>query len=258
MDRAQYPMPLPIDHGCFPTGCTSPQHEDQTASPGIQHFDDPIGELLPPLLPMAVGLMSPHREHGIQQQDALIRPMGEVAMLRNRHTERRVQLLVDVLQRRRNPDPTTDGKAQPVGLTGAVVGVLAQDDDANSIEGCVLKCVEDLGSRGKHPVLCLLLEQKRPQCSHVWLLELVFELSEPRRIEPNGALIRHVGRLTEPALARFAVIGLMDGWRKRSHWTRRPIGGGCRRIDGSRIGPIECRMVGVSRALPELSLDSPR
>ena len=44
------------------------------------------------------------------------------------------QLLVHVHQGRRSRDPFLDGEAEPVGLSGAVVGILAKDDDLGLLD----------------------------------------------------------------------------------------------------------------------------
>ena len=59
-----------------------------------------------------------------------------------------LELLVDVLQGRGDGDTLLHGKGQPVGLTGAVIGVLAQDDDLHLVIVGEAEGVEQVLPRG--------------------------------------------------------------------------------------------------------------
>ena len=124
----------------------SPQQEDHFLALLVDDRDDLVGELLPAALGVRVGLAVLDREGGVEQEDALLRPLAEVAVLGHRELDLLVaaQVLVDVLERGRRRHWLEHAEAEPVRLAGLVVGILPDDDDLDGGDGRHLEGVEDV------------------------------------------------------------------------------------------------------------------
>jgi len=81
-----------------------------------------------------------------------MRPMLERAVDRGRATQVGGQLLVDVDQGRWRGHTAADRKAEPVGLTWAVVGILAQDHRLHRRVRCHVQGGKNLRIRWIHGV----------------------------------------------------------------------------------------------------------
>ena len=86
-----------------------------------------IGEGLPPVLLVRARSTTANGECGVEQQHALACPWFEIAVVGDRVAEVRVQLGVDVHQRRWHTHPVPYRETQAVRLVGAVVRVLAEE-----------------------------------------------------------------------------------------------------------------------------------
>ena len=95
--------------------------------------------------------------------------MTEIAVSRNRSTKILVKLLEDVPQGRGRSGRLLHGEAQPMSLPIPVVGILPEDDNTNRVEGCGVKCIEDLGSGWKDAMSSLFLDEKGLEFSHIGL-----------------------------------------------------------------------------------------
>lgn len=91
---------------------------------------------------MAIRLVRSYGKTGIQKQHATIRPRCEKTAVVGWGRECGVVFLqggVDVFERRRGGRRRADGEAEPVGLVEVVVGVLAEDDGFDGVEGRVAR-----------------------------------------------------------------------------------------------------------------------
>ena len=79
---------------------TSPKNKHDGLAFLVNAANHRIGEFLPALASMRTGLVSPHRQHGVQQQDTSVRPGRQVAVVGNRAAQIVVQFVKDVHQRR--------------------------------------------------------------------------------------------------------------------------------------------------------------
>ena len=68
-----------------------------------------------------------HRESGVEEQDTLVRPVLERAVIGDRAAQIAGELFVDVHQRRWRLDSGAHREAKAVCLARPVIGVLAQD-----------------------------------------------------------------------------------------------------------------------------------
>src|SRR4029450_9560203 len=123
-------MPVLVDERRLLLRVAAPQHEDDRFRPGIDDADDGVGEPLPAAVPMRGGAAHFDRQYAVQQQHALRRPMLEEAMPRWADAEVALQLLEDVDEARRRADIGRHREAEAMRLALAMVGILAEDDDA--------------------------------------------------------------------------------------------------------------------------------
>jgi len=119
----------------------APSQEHDAIRPDLGHsVDDLLRQQLPALARMRVCFTPADSEAGIEQQDATICPWCEEATLVGRWLVFGVvdlECLVDVLEGWWCWCGWANGEAEAVGLVGAVVGVLACDDDFDSVKGRV-------------------------------------------------------------------------------------------------------------------------
>ena len=75
MGSFQDPMFWIVQHSLLRLGRPPPQNEHNGAVLFVQDPDRRIRELLPSNIPMGISLMGSHSKNGIQQHNALIRPL---------------------------------------------------------------------------------------------------------------------------------------------------------------------------------------
>src|SRR5207302_961335 len=102
-----------------------------------------IRKYLPALVAMRVGLMGADGEHGVEQQDTLVRPGNEAAARRRGDVHVDHELLEDVDERRWRPYTRRHRKRQSMGLALVVVRILSQDDDADRNKRGVLQSIKN-------------------------------------------------------------------------------------------------------------------
>lgn len=144
MHARQYTMRLALGHArgldLLPRGRAPGQEHDALRAPLADDLEHLGREALPALVLVAVRLVGAHRQHGVEQQDAAVGPGRQQAAPVRRRREGRVvdlQGLVDVDQGRRRGRRRAHGEREAVGLVQVVVGVLAEDDDFDGVEGGV-------------------------------------------------------------------------------------------------------------------------
>ena len=180
---------------------TAPEQKHQPLTLTIQMFDGLVGKLLPTLLLVGGSLAGFHGKHRIEQQNALLCPMGQVAMGRYLDSQIPMDFLVDIDQRRRGFDPTLHGKTQAMGLVRAVVRILPQDHHLHLVEGGQVEGVEDIRARREHGFSGpLFARQESPQPGHVILFELSGQMLLPAGLQLHvlGTALSH-GATTCPA-----------------------------------------------------------
>ena len=95
---------IAVDQFALLLGMTAPEQKHQPLTLTIQMFDGLVGKLLPTLLLVGGSLAGFHGKHRIEQQHALLCPMGQVAMGRYLDSQIPMDFLVDIDQRRRGFD----------------------------------------------------------------------------------------------------------------------------------------------------------
>lgn len=104
-----------------------------------------VGEGFPAFALMTARHSGLDGECSVEQEDALVGPMGEIALpsVKRAAGVFELQFLVDIDQRRRWLNALLHRKTQTVGLARAVVGILSEDDHFHLVERRAIECLED-------------------------------------------------------------------------------------------------------------------
>ena len=112
----------------------APQKEYNTLLIGIQLIDDFVGEFLPSLFSMTVGLPSANGQHGIDKQYTLLGPTFEISIFRCFNDNVLNGLPEYILQGGWRTDTWLDRKRQPVPLTGSMIRILSNNDNFHLVK----------------------------------------------------------------------------------------------------------------------------
>ena len=137
-----------------------------------------------------------------------------------------VNFLEDINQRRRRGYVRAYGEAQAVGLAGAVVGVLAEDNHAHLIQRCTVQGVEAMVAGGEQGFSGLFLRrQEVSQLLHVGLAEFVTKVLSPAPVRLELAC-QYLHRLHGSALVflRFGLVFRAHGREQDDVANRRGVG----------------------------------
>ena len=106
MRRFQHQVFAAIDEHFLLASEAAPEHKNQAFPLIGQAADDGIREGLPADFLVRPRLIAFYREHGVEQEHALFRPVGQVAVAGDGNAQVFFQFLVDILQRWRDADAT--------------------------------------------------------------------------------------------------------------------------------------------------------
>ncbi len=149
--------------------------------------DDRIGESMPADMGVGISPVRLHSQRRIEEQDALLCPMLEIAMIRQGQSEIVADLLKDIDQRRRRLYALRYGKGEAVRLSWPVIRILAKDDDPHFFQRRVLKGIEYQSPWRVDRLPCRLLGlQEADDLPKIRLLELVGESGFPISRDLNG------------------------------------------------------------------------
>lgn len=170
---AQYAVARGVGYGSLALGIAAPEHVDDIVLMQADGTHHGIGELLPAVSGMRGGLVGTHRQYGIEQQHALLGPTVEVAACGYGGAGIVVHLLEDVLQRGRKGHAVAHREAQTVGLTLAVIGILAYDDHFQIVESTLVECTEYVTPLREYAVCGILLANESHQVGEIGFIELL-------------------------------------------------------------------------------------
>ena len=153
-------MARPVDQRQFGLRGGAPQYENQMFPLFIQTGNDCIGEIFPAVFPVRASLMRADGQHGIQQQDALLRPADQRTGFRHRQIQVCIQFLEDVAQRRRKTDAVPHRKSQPVRLSVVMIRILSQNNHSGLVGRRQPESCEKLLRRGKNSLGAVFISQK--------------------------------------------------------------------------------------------------
>ena len=192
MRRLQHAMPAGVDHLALGLRVAAPEQEHQTFLFAIQHIDDVIGETFPALALMRAGAAVFHGQHRVEQQHAALGPGREIAMVGAGDAEIALDLLEDVIQRRRYRHAGTHRETQPVRLARAVVRILAEDHHFHRVERCCVEGGKDLRAGWIDPCAHrLAMAQERAQRGHLLAQQVIADVAFPGRFELDAIVVSH-------------------------------------------------------------------
>ena len=179
----QHQVARTVDEGSFLLRVSSPKDEHQVFAFFSQRADGRVGELLPALPLVRTGLVGAYREGGVEQQDALPGPSGQVAARRHGLAQVVMYFLENVDQRRGEGDAVVDGEAEPVSLSGAMVGVLPDDDDLHAVERAEVEGIEDEPPRRIDCTLLIFLANEVGQLDEIGFVEFRSQMLFPALLD---------------------------------------------------------------------------
>ena len=179
MGRGEDEVTRTVDEGALLLCISAPKDEDKPLALGGQGADGGIGELFPPLTLMAASLMGTHGERGVEKEHSLLGPTGEIARLGDGDAQVALYLLEDVDQRGGKCHSIVDGEAEAMGLAGAMIGVLPDDDDLHTVERTKVERIEDEPSGGKDGALSIFLTNKFGEAHEIVFLKFGGQLLFP-------------------------------------------------------------------------------
>ena len=169
-------------------GIGPPQQEHDRLVLLRHHPHDRIGEELPALALMRCRPAHLDRQHAVEQQHPLPRPMFQKAVPGPRNAQVALHLLIDVDQRRRRPHAGLHRKAQAMRLPLAMIGVLPQYHDLDRIQRGEVERAEILAAPGEDAFPRRLLRlQKGFQPLHMRGGELVGQGLAPAFVQLDGS-----------------------------------------------------------------------
>ena len=125
-----------VDEGDFGLGLGAPKEEDDVRATFGDEADEGVGEGFPAFAGVREGGVGVDGEDGVEQEDALLGPGGEVAAVDvGGAAEVGLNLGENVAQGGRGLGGLADGEGEAVGMAGGGIRVLPEDDDAGVCEG---------------------------------------------------------------------------------------------------------------------------
>ena len=179
---------LRVGDGAFLLGVAAPEHVDDALfalGDGAHHG---VGEGLPAAAGVRCGFVGADREHGVEQQHSLFGPAVEVARRRYGRAGVVGDLLEDVLQRGREGNSVRDRETKPVGLSGTVIGVLADDDHFQAVERAFVEGAEDVAAARENAPRGVFLPYELRELREIGF----FELRGEEFLPVGGYLYIHV------------------------------------------------------------------
>lgn len=163
----------------FRLGVAAPEYKRSRLRALVQQADNGVGELFPALAAVRISLPAAHGEHGVQHKHALLCPVGKLAMVRGSYAEVALKLFKNILQRGRWRNAAFHGKAKPVCLTFAVVGVLPDDDRLDVFIRRIFQRIENIIHRGVNGVMRIFIFQKFAKLQVIIRVKFVSQQSVP-------------------------------------------------------------------------------
>ena len=126
MRALQYEVLVSVDERLFRARVPAPEDKHDVLFFIAYQLDDAVGEPRPAAVLVRVGAVRAHGQRGVEEQNALLCPLGQVARFGDFAPDVVAQFLKDVDERRGRLNALLHRKAQSVRLPHVVVGVLPQ------------------------------------------------------------------------------------------------------------------------------------
>lgn len=139
-----------IDEGDFGLGLGAPEEEDDVGAAFGDKADEGVGEGFPAFAGVREGGVGVDGENGVEEEDALLGPGGEVAAMDvGGAAEVGLDFGEDVAEGGRRLGGLANGEGEAVGVAGGGIWVLPEDDGASVGEGAEGEGGEEGVLRGK-------------------------------------------------------------------------------------------------------------
>src|SRR3989338_4368248 len=145
---------------CF--GVIAPEDENEILALLRELADDRIGKFFPALALMRACCSRTDSQRCVEEQYPLLGPALQIPCFIFHRPDVSRQFFEYILKRRRQRHALTHRKAQAVGLLGAMVRVLAEDDDLYFVERAKLKGAENVLGRRVYDCVLILPFHKSP------------------------------------------------------------------------------------------------
>ncbi len=170
----------------FLFGVSSPQQENYRFFTLIKKLYHPVCKYLPAHTPVGICLSLAYCQHRVHKQNTAVRPLFQISVGSRRYSKIGVQLLVNVLERRRNSRPFLHRKAKSVSLTRSVIGILPDNDSLYTGIRRIFQRIEYVVHIRIYPARTIFCLEKLPQFKVVLLFKFVF-----KKVVPLVSYINH-------------------------------------------------------------------
>ena len=123
MASSEHRVTTLVDQVALAIGVTAPQQEDDVVLLVTDGTDGCVRQPFPTQVFVAVGLALHHRQHGVQQENTLFGPRGQVSMAGGQG----VGFFQHVGQARWDSHSFADREAQSIGLSISMIGILSDN-----------------------------------------------------------------------------------------------------------------------------------
>ena len=121
----------------FLLGLTPPQYENHRRRLRGNQFDNAIGQSLPTVPLMRIGLVRPDREDRVEHEDALSGPGFQIAVIGDLASKIFMEFPIDVSQREgQRPNGGLHGETEAMGMTRGWIGILANEQHVDLVIRC--------------------------------------------------------------------------------------------------------------------------
>ena len=183
-------IPLRVCDSSLFLGVTAPKHVyDALFAFGDRAYHG-VGEGFPAAARMRRRFVCADGQHGVQEQYSLLGPAVEVARRGRGRPSVVGDLLEDILQRGRERHAVAYREAEPVGLSGTVVGVLTDDDHFQLVERAFVEGAEDVAAARIDAPRGVFLPYELREVGEVGF----FEFGSEQLFPVGGDLYIHVAR----------------------------------------------------------------
>lgn len=164
-----------VDKSAFSLGVAAPENENEVFFGFGQTVNDGIGESLPALVLMRTGQMGPNSQGSVEKENSLLGPAFKVARPWHFHSQIGFDFFVNIDERRRRYDAVRNREGEAVGLAGAVVGILAEDDDPYLIDRDAIEGVENKFWGRVDGAVFIFVFDKFGEFSKIGFIKLIFQ-----------------------------------------------------------------------------------
>lgn len=167
-------MFLGVDKGTFSLSVVTPEDKNQMVFGGGEAVNNGVGKLFPAFILVGAGLMGANGEGGVEEKHPLLGPTLEVAGLGEIKAEIGFYFFVDIDKGGGESNAVGYGKGEAVSLAGAVIWILAEDDNLNFINGETVQGIKNKFRGRVNRAVFIFLFNKLGEVFKIGLIKFVF------------------------------------------------------------------------------------